>query len=109
MIISVTGLRTKGLASYLRFWLLAVPAFRQAQAAKGNLFCQTKSHNGVQHTLTAWKSRKHMKHYVLSGAHRKAMGQFAKIATGAIVTFEAEEVPSWQDAIAKWESEAKWY
>lgn len=109
MIISVTGLKTKGVFSYLRFWLLAVPAFRQAQQAKGNLFCQTKSIEGVQHTLTAWKSRKHVKHYVLSGAHRKAMGQFAKIATGAIITFESDDIPSWDEAHARWKAEAKWY
>ena len=109
MIISVTGLKTKGPLSYLRFWLLAIPAFRQAQKAKGNLFCETRTVKGVQHTLTAWKDRKHMKHYVLSGPHRKAMGQFAKIATGATISFESETLPSWEEAVSKWTKEAKHY
>lgn len=109
MIISVTGLRAKGFIAYCRFWLLAIPAHRQAKRAKGNLFVATKSHAGVQHTLTAWRDRKHMKHYVLSGAHRKAMGQFAEIATGATITYEADALPSWADALAKWQNEADRY
>ena len=109
MIISVTGLRTKGLMATFRFWLLAVPAYRQAKAAKGNFAVHIKTIDGVRHTLTAWKDRKHMKHYVLSGAHRKAMGQFAKIATGSTVTFEADSPPDWQEARKRWEEEAQGY
>lgn len=93
----------------IRFWFLAVPAFRQAKRAKGNLMVKTKTVQGVQHTLSVWKDRKHMKHYVLSGAHRKAMGQFSKIATGATITFESDEVPTWQSALERWRSEAEWY
>lgn len=106
MIISVTGLRAKGLISWLRFWRLAVPAYRQAKQAKGNLYLAVRRIDGVEHTLTAWKDRKHMTHYVLSGAHRKAMAQFAQIATGATVTFESDEVPSWDEALAKWHKAA---
>ena len=109
MIISVTGLRARNFWCLLRFWALAIPAFRQAQGAKGNLFVETKSVQGVRHTLTAWKDRKSMKHYVLSGAHRKAMGAFAQIATGATITFEAEEIPSWDEALMKWRNEGEWY
>ena len=109
MIISVTGLRARNFWCLLRFWALAIPAFRQAQGAKGNLFVETKSVQGVRHTLTAWKDRKSMKHYVLSGAHRKAMGAFAKIATGATITFEAVEIPSWEEALMKWRNEGQWY
>ena len=109
MIVSVTGLRTKGPLSTIRFWLLAIPAYRQAKRARGNLAVQIKTIDGVRHTLTAWKDRKHMKHYVLSGAHRKAMGQFAKIATGSTISFEADSVPTWQEARMRWEDEAKGY
>lgn len=109
MIVSVTGLKLKNKWAWFHFWRLAIPSFRQAQKAKGNLFCETKTINGVQHTLTAWQSRKHLKHYVLSGAHRKAMGHFSKIATGATITFESEEMPTWQDAIGRWEQDAQWY
>ena len=109
MIVSVTGLKTKGFFSSLYFWWLAVPCFRQARMAKGNLFCQTKTINGYHHTLTVWKSRKHMKHYVLSGKHRKAMGQFAKIATGSTISYESDNIPDWATAYARWQVEAQTY
>ena len=109
MIVTVTGLRTNNIIATAKFWWLAIPAFRQAQKAKGNLFCETRKINGVYHTLTAWKDRKHMKHYVLSGAHRKAMGQFHKIATGTTISFEADLMPSWQEAVAKWEKDSHGY
>lgn len=109
MIISVTGLKTKGFFAYLRFMWLAVPAFRQAKRAKGNLFCETRTIDGVAHTLTVWKDRKSMKHFVLTGPHRKAMGEFAKIATGATITYEQDSLPSWQEALQEWRAKAEWY
>lgn len=109
MIISVTGLRTHSLWGRLRFYWLAIPAFRQAKLAKGNLFCETRKIDGVYHTLTAWKSRKHMKHYVLSGAHRTAMGQFSQFATGAVHSFESETMPSWERAVQNWREAAASY
>ena len=109
MIVSVTGLKTKGWLAFVRFWLLAIPAFRQAKTARGNLFCETRHIAGVSHTLTVWKDRKSMKHFVLTGAHKKAMGHFAKIANGATVTYEADEVPTWQEALAQWHEKGEWY
>ena len=55
MYIAITGLKPKNFFSKLRFWLLAIPSFRAAQKAEGNIFCETKPFNGYQHTLTAWK------------------------------------------------------
>ena len=109
MIVSVTGLKTKGFFATIYFWWLAIPCFRQARAAKGNLFCQTKTINGYHHTLTVWKSRKHMKHYVLSGKHRKAMGQFAKIAIGSTISYESETMPDWSSAYQYWQAKARDY
>ncbi len=37
------------------------------------------------------------------------MGQFAKIATGSTISFEADSVPTWQEARMRWEDEAKGY
>ena len=109
MIVSVTGLKTKGILASLYFWWLAVPCFRQARSAKGNLFCETKTIHGYHHTLTVWKSRKHMKHYVLSGKHRQAMGQFAKIATGSTISYESDIMPDWAEAHARWQADACGY
>ena len=52
MYVSVTGLKAKGFLAAIRFWLLAVPAFKQAKSSGGVLFCEVKSVGGFHHTLT---------------------------------------------------------
>ena len=42
MYIAITGLKPKNFFSKLRFWFLAIPSFRAAQKAEGNLFCEVK-------------------------------------------------------------------
>lgn len=100
MHISITGLKPKGLAGYLRFWLHAVPTFRQAQTATGNLHCAVKRIQGHQCTLTAWESREAMLAFMRSGPHLKAMKVFPKIATGKIYGYEDERIPGWDEAFA---------
>ena len=57
MYVSVTGLKAKGFLAAIRFWLLAVPAFKQAKSSGGVLFCEVKSVVGFHHTLTIWKTK----------------------------------------------------
>ena len=52
MYVSVTGLKTIGFIGWIRFWMLAIPAFRAAQKAEGCLICETKTLNGYHHTFT---------------------------------------------------------
>ena len=47
MHVSVTGLKTNNLYASMKFWLLTIPAFREAQKAEGILLCENKSRNGV--------------------------------------------------------------
>jgi hypothetical protein len=61
MYISITGLKTKNFLSEIKFWILTIPAFRAAQKAEGNLFCEigiycsisTKEGGGID---WVWKS-----------------------------------------------------
>jgi hypothetical protein len=98
MYISITGLKPKNLFRRIQFWTLAIPSFRQAQTAPGNLFCQTKKIEGFQCTLTAWESRDQMLQFMRSGIHLKAMKLFPKIAVGRTYGYEADEIPNWQVA-----------
>ena len=109
MYVSVTGLKPKGFMAMIRFWMLAIPSFTTAKKSPGNLFCETRARYGYQHTLTAWDSRKSMKRFVASQTHRKAMKVFPQIATGSTITFEAEEMPSWEEALRRWDEEAVHY
>lgn len=42
MYVLITGLKTKNIFSWFKFWLLVIPAFRGAQKVKGIIFCETK-------------------------------------------------------------------
>lgn len=98
MYVSITGLTPKGLLGTLRFWVLAVPSFRQAQRAPGNLFCEVRRIQNYQCTLTAWTSRDAMLDYLRSGTHLKAMKAFKRIATGKSFGYASEDIPAWDEA-----------
>ena len=98
MYISITGLKPKGFLSIFRFWRLAVPSFMQAKSAKGNLSAEVKKMHGFQCTVTAWENREFMLEFMRSGVHLKAMKAFPKIATGKSHGYEAESIPSWDEA-----------
>ena len=109
MYISITGLKPKGIRGFFLFWRYAVPSFRQAQNAKGNLFCEVKNINGYQCTLTAWENRDIMLAFMKSGVHLKAMKSFRKIATGKTYGYESANVPSWSEAFDLLQSSGKEY
>ena len=106
MYVSVTGLKAKGFLAAIRFWLLAVPAFKQAKSSGGVLFCEVKSVGGFHQTLTIWKTKKDMRKFVLSPIHRKAMKIFPKIATGSTIGYEANKMSGWDEALAIWRQSA---
>lgn len=109
MYVSITGLKPKSLRAYFRFWILAIPSFNQARAARGNLHCSVKRIQGQQCTLTAWESRELMLDFMRSGAHLKAMKAFRSIATGKTYGYVAETVPQWKEAFALLQKEGREY
>ena len=109
MYISITGLKPKGFKGFFRFWLHAIPSFRQAQTAKGNLYCSVKRIQGQQCTLTAWESRDIMLEFMRSGAHLKAMKQFHKIATGKTYGYESTAIPDWKQAFSLLQEKGRVY
>jgi hypothetical protein len=109
MHISITGLKPKGFLGFIRFWMHAVPTFRQAQQAKGNLFCEVKRIEGFQCTLTAWEDRAIMLEFMRSGAHLGAMKAFHKIAKGKTYGYESDAIPNWEQAFELLQENGKEY
>ena len=109
MYISITGLKPRNFFTTIRFWIFTIPAFKAAQKSEGNLFCEVKSANGYQHTITAWKNRNFMTKYVMSKPHAKAMKNFRSIATGSTYGYEGDQIPSWKEAIGLWQKNYKEY
>ena len=101
MYASVTGLKTKGFMPLIRFWMLAVPAFRAAKKADGCIVCETKVLNGYHHTFTVWKDKTSMMNYRVSPVHLKAMKVFSKIAHGKVYGYETNSIPTWKDAVKR--------
>ena len=99
MYVSVTGLKTKGFVSWIRFWMLAMPAFRAAQKAEGCLICETKTLNGYHHTFTVQKDKTSMMKYRASPVHLKTMKVFSQIAHGKVYGYEANNIPTWNNAL----------
>jgi hypothetical protein len=109
MYISLTQLKPKGVLSYFRFWVLAIPTFRQAQTANGSLSVSAKRVNGSQCTITSWESREVMLEFMRSGAHLKAMKAFHKIATGRTYGYTADQIPTWSEAMVLLKEKGKDY
>ncbi len=107
MYVSITGLRTKGIVSWFKFWTLAIPAFKSAKTAKGIVFCEAKSREGYHHTLTVWETHQHMENYRASPVHLKAMKTFSQIATGKVIGYESKTIPSWEVALSQFDKQAK--
>ena len=67
------------------------------------------SRNGFLHTFTVWESRTHMIAYRSSPAHLKAMKSLSKIGNGKIHGYDADTIPSWEDAYSEWCKNAREY
>ena len=106
MFVCITALTTRGFLSAIRFQLLAVLVFKQARSSAGILFCEVKSVDGFHYTLTAWKTKKDMRKFVLSPVHQKAMKIFPKIATGSTIGYETDKMPTWDEALLMWRKTA---
>ena len=107
MYVSVTGLKPKGLIGWIIFWALTIPASKDVKKTKGILYYAFNSHNGYQHTLTVWESKKHMLVYLTSPPHLKAMKFFKTIGSGKVYGYEANSIPSWEDAFTKWDKNGR--
>ena len=78
----------------------------QAKKAEGNLLAEARKINGIYHTLSIWKSKETMKNFLYSGAHKKAIISFPKIATGKTYGYSSSTIPSWDEVHGLWLSHA---
>lgn len=106
MYVSVTGLKTKGVQGWVRFWFLAIPALWAARMAEGVRLVATRRRQGMHHTLTVWESRADMLVYKKSPAHLRSMRAFSHIATGRICGYECNREPTWDEALARFDEHA---
>ena len=100
--VSITGLRVRRIWHIPSFWSLATRAMVQARSAPGNISAETRTIDGVHHTLSVWTDKAAMQDYLATGPHLEAMRRFPAIATGKTVGFLTTEVPDWAQVHAIW-------
>ena len=105
--VSITGLRLRGRRHLVRFWWHAVRSMAQARRAPGNLRAETRTIQGIHHTLSVWTDERAMRTFLISGAHRDAMKVFHAIATGRTLAFTTDQPPDWETSHRRWLSEAR--
>jgi hypothetical protein len=105
--VSITGLRLKSRRHIFRFWWHAIRSMAQARSAAGNLRAETRTIQGVHHTLSVWIDEQAMRTFLVSGDHRFAMKVFRAIATGRTLGFTTDQPPDWDASLRRWQSEAK--
>jgi hypothetical protein len=47
--------------------------------------------------------------FLTSPSHLKAMKFFSKIGSGKVYGYEANSIPSWEDAFTKWDKNGRMY
>jgi heme-degrading monooxygenase HmoA len=109
MYISITGLELQSPWKLLIFYSHAIPSLLQAQSSEGNVSVEVRNINGVKHTLSVWESEEHMRNFIYSGAHKKAIEAFTKIAKGKTFGYDSNEVPNWKQVHNMWLSEGQNY
>jgi hypothetical protein len=107
--VSVTGLRLPSIWRAPRFWRHAIPSMIQARMAPGNLLARARKVDGVQHTLSVWRTRQDMLAYMKSGAHLRAMKVARSIAPSVTCGYESETIPTWDEALAHWRAHGRTY
>ena len=105
--VSITGLRLKDRRYMLQFWWHAIRSMAQARKAHGNLSAETRTIDGVHHTLSVWVDEQAMRTFLVSGAHLVAMKAFPAIAAGRTLGFTTDQPPDWETAHRRWLSQAR--
>ena len=102
MIITKTQFKLESWRRYPEFFVYTYRAFEQAKHSKGII--RMKINPVTLRTITAWKSREDMLAFRNSGAHLEAMKKSKSFGTIKSLTWEAENFPTWKQAISRFDA-----
>jgi quinol monooxygenase YgiN len=100
--VSITGLRLKAPWHAPRFWWHAIRSMVEARQAQGNISAETRSIQGVHHTISVWRSAADMKRYLAQPSHLAAMKVFHAIAAGSTFGYWTPSPPDWAETRRIW-------
>lgn len=107
VIVAITGIKAFNLFTLTRFWWYAIPSKLQVGSAEGILHSELQQRESYHHTFTIWESRQAMLKYVHSGSHLEAMKNHSRIGTGKVYSYETSSIPTFDEAVALWNDEAR--
>ena len=97
--VSITRLRLRSIWILPLFGWHTFRSLRQARASDGCLGARVHNFGGAFWTLTLWRDAAAARAFMLAGPHRKVMPRLASWCDEAsLAHWEAESMPSWQDA-----------
>lgn len=99
MYVSVTGLRLRRSWHMPAFFWHTARSVWQARRTPGNLRVGLRRIDGVYHTLTLWENAAAMRRFAYTGAHRRTIEVFPRIATGTTFGYESDTLPTWAEAL----------
>lgn len=103
--VSITGFVPRSPLAVPAFWFHALRSMSQAERANGIVFVEARRINGVQHTVSVWRSREDMNLFMGAGAHLQAMRAFPRLGHGHSFGFEADQAPPWSEVHGLWLAE----
>lgn len=99
--VSITRLRLRSPLFLPLFIRHAIPSSQQSATAPGNVLTQTRNQGLTTFwTFTIWQDEAAMRHYMVSGAHRKAMPTLSQMCDEASTVHWVQdnyELPSWEE------------
>ena len=102
MIISTTKFKLKSWTLYAEFFVDTLQVVKQAKAAGGIIKMRIRPIE--LRTLSVWKTKADMLKFRNSAAHLASMKKSDQFGSIQTVTWKADTLPTWKEAIAKLET-----
>jgi hypothetical protein len=110
-LVSITRLRVRSWRFLPMFFFHVLRSTRQAARSEGNLATRLlRDRRSTFWTATLWTSEVEMKHFMLAGAHGRAMRKLIHWCDEAALVHWTQEdatLPSWPEAHARLQSEGR--
>ena len=105
--VSITGFRPAGIPAIPLFAWRTLRSLAQARKSQGIVRVGAWFAGGTYHTITVWRDKESMRHFMTSGAHRRAMKNFRSLGSGKTYGYSSDDVPDRETAYRLWCLHAK--
>ena len=105
MYASTTKYRLNDIPAFVMFAILSLKSIYQANNSNGLIKIKIRVRDF--RTLTVWESKSKMQAFRNSGVHLKAMTNSDALGYNQSYSWQADHIPTWQEAIAQLSAQIK--